>query len=101
MIIDETIEMPLEALKNAALENTKKAAADAQITFEEKRTINNNEVLYIKMKGTVQSKPFTYSGYYYAGKGETIQLITYTAQDLHDKFEYDFIDFFQRQGFFH
>jgi hypothetical protein len=93
MIIDETIQMPLEVLKNAALESTKKTAPDAQIIFEEKRTINTNEVLYMKMKGTVQSIPFTYLGYYYAGKAGTIQLITYTAQDLFDKFEADFIDF--------
>jgi len=93
MIIEERIQMPLETLKNAVFENAKKAAPDAQIIFEEKRTINNYEVLYMKMKGTVQSIPFTYLGCYYAGNAGTIQLITFTAQDLFDKFESDFIDF--------
>jgi hypothetical protein len=93
MIIDENIQMPLETLKNVAFENAKKAAPDAQIIAEEKRIINNNEVLYMKMKGTVQSIPFTYVGYYYSGSAGTIQLITYASQDLFDTFEADFIDF--------
>jgi hypothetical protein len=93
MIIDEAIQMPLETLKNVALENAKKAVPDAQIIFEEKKTIHNNELLYIKMSGTVQSVPFIYLGYYYSGNAGTIQLITYTAQALFDKFESDCIDF--------
>jgi hypothetical protein len=93
MIIDEDIQMPLETLKNVVIENAKKAAPDLQIIAEEKRTINNNEVLYLKMKGTVQSKPIIYLGYYYSGTAGTIQLTTYAAQDLFDTLESDFIGF--------
>jgi hypothetical protein len=93
MIIDEGIQMPLEQLKNIILENTKKAAPDVRITVEKKRVINNVEILYMQMEGTVQSIPFTYVGYYYTGEAGTIQIITYSAKDLIDEFESDFIDF--------
>jgi hypothetical protein len=93
MIIDEETQMPLDALKQAAFENAKKAAPDAQIIFAEKKFIHDNEVLYMKMTGTVQSTPFTYLGYYYSGAAGTIQLITYAKRDLFDKFESDLIEF--------
>jgi len=93
MIIDEGIQIPIEMLQNIALENIKKTAPDVRITDQGKRTINNNEVLYMKMQGSVQMKLFTYLGYYYTGNGGTIQLTTYTAQDLFEKFESDLLNF--------
>jgi hypothetical protein len=93
MIIDDGIQMSLEQLKTIALENAKKAAPDVKITVEKKRFINNTEILYMQMGGTVQSIPFTYMGYYYTGEAGTIQIITYSAKDLIDEFESDFIDF--------
>ncbi len=93
MIVPERIQMPLETLKSFALKNAQKAAPDARITFEEKRDVNDNKVLCMKIKGTIQSIPFTYLGYYYAGKAGTIQVITYTAQNLFAEFESDFTKF--------
>lgn len=99
MVIDEGIQMPLEQLKNIALENAKKAAPDekaapdVRIILEKKRFINNTEILYMQMEGTVQSIPFNYLGYYYTGEAGTIQIITYSAKDRIDEFESDFIDF--------
>ena len=43
MIIAERIEIPIEALKKAALENMKMVDKDAKIVFEEKRTVNGKE----------------------------------------------------------
>jgi hypothetical protein len=34
------------------------------------------------MKGTIEGIQFVYYGYYYAGKAGTIQLLTYTSQNL-------------------
>jgi hypothetical protein len=93
MIIDETMQMPLDMLKTMAWENVKKTVPDVHITDEGKKTINNNEVLYMKMEGTSQMKPVTYLGYYYTGNGGTIQLITYAAQDILTKIETDMVDF--------
>ncbi|OGP92480.1 MAG: hypothetical protein A2Z19_06080 [Deltaproteobacteria bacterium RBG_16_54_18] len=93
MIIDETMQMPQDMLKTMAWENVKKTVPDVHITDEGKKTINNNEVLYMKMEGTSQMKPVTYLGYYYTGNGGTIQAITYAAQDIFVKIEPDMVDF--------
>jgi hypothetical protein len=93
MVIDKIVYMPFEQLKNVALENIKKVAPDVKITFEEKRSINGNEVLSLKMEGTIQSIPSVFLGYYYAGEAGTIQIITYAAKNLIDAFEVDFIEF--------
>jgi hypothetical protein len=91
-VIDEMAYRPFEQLKNVALENIKETAPDAKIIFEEKRSINGNDVLYMKIEGTVQSIPSAFLGYYYAGEAGTIQIITYAANDVIDTLEPDCIE---------
>lgn len=93
MVIAERIEMSPEALRSMALEKATQAAPDAKITFEEKRSVNGSDVMCRQIKGTIQSIPFEYYGYYYTGKEGTIQVITYTAQNLFSEYEKDFVDF--------
>jgi hypothetical protein len=93
VLIVEEIGMPISSLKIIALENAKEAAPDAKITFEETRTVNGKEVLCMKIDGTVNQIPFRYFGYYYGGKQGTVQLITFTAQSLFEKYEPDFVAF--------
>ena len=93
LLIVEEIGIPLSTLREIALENAKEAAPDSRIVFEESRTINGKEVLVMKIDGTVKEIPFRYYGYYYGSKTGTVQLLTYTAQSLFDKYEQDFIEF--------
>jgi hypothetical protein len=92
-VIGERIQMPLATLKHAALENARQAARDARVVSEEKRLINGREVLYLQMKGTVEGIPLVYLGYYYSGKEGSVQVITFTAENLFEEFRKEFEGF--------
>jgi hypothetical protein len=72
--------------------NATKAAPDAQIVHEERRTVNGSEVLYLQIEGTIQGIPFVYHGYYYGGQGGCIQVIGYTAKNLVQEYRADIVD---------
>jgi hypothetical protein len=44
----------------------------------------------LQIRGTIQSIPFVYLGYYYSGQEGSIQLLTYTASNLFDEYRHDF-----------
>lgn len=92
-VLVEEISIPISTLREVALENAKAAAPDARIIFEENRTVNKTQVLCMKIEGTVKGIPFRYYGYYYGGKQGTIQVLTFTGQNLFAKYEQDFTDF--------
>jgi hypothetical protein len=93
MIIAEGLSIPMTALKRIALENARMAAPDARIILEEKRIVNGREVLCLKILGTIEQIPFTYYGYYYGGPAGTIQVITFTGQNLFNRYEAEFTSF--------
>lgn len=93
MVIFERIEMNVESLKNIALENAKNAAPDAKIIYEDRRIVNGSEVLCVRIIGTIDNIAFQYYNYYYAGPAGTIQMVTFTSQNLIQEYENDFLDF--------
>ena len=99
MVITERMELSLEALKNVAVMNARKAAPDVEITFEEKRQVNGKDILALQMKGTIEGIPFSYYGYYYTGKEGTIQAIAYTTQNLLNEYKADFEEFLNGLSF--
>ena len=82
MMITERIEIPLEALKKAALENAKTAAPDIKIIKQEYRNVNDKKILMLQMNGTADGIKFSYFGYYFSNAKGTVQLVTYTSQGL-------------------
>ncbi|MCS7074722.1 MAG: hypothetical protein NZ108_09670, partial [Bacteroidia bacterium] len=94
--IPERIEVPLESLRNIALENAKSAAPDIEIVKEEYRTVNGKKVLMMCMDGTLQGMKFSYLGYYYAGENTAIQFLTYTTTNLMNEYMKDFEDLLNR-----
>lgn len=88
--IAERITMSLEALRESALENARKAAPDAQIVAERDITVNGIPVKNLQIEGTIENIPFTYFGYYWAGKAGTLQVIAFTGQNLFDEFMPEF-----------
>lgn len=82
MIIAEKLEIPMENLKDIALENGREAAPDLHVVQEEYRIVNGQKVLFLQLNGTLQGIKFTYYGYYYSSPGGTVQFITYTSQGL-------------------
>ena len=82
MIITEKLEIPMENLKDIAVENGRAAAPDLEVVQEEYRMVNGNKVLFLQLNGTLQGIKFTYYGYYYSSNAGTVQFIMYTSQDL-------------------
>lgn len=89
MIIPERIEIPMDSLKEAALQNALAVAEDALVTFDEIRTVNGVEMTAMKMTGTIMGIPFEYYGYYYSGNAGTIQFLTYTSANLAPQYQAD------------
>lgn len=82
MLISEKMQIPIETLKGIAIENGRSVAPDIKVIKEEYRNVNGIQVLMMQMVGTIQGMRFTYYGYYYSNSNGTIQLITYTGENL-------------------
>lgn len=87
MIITEQIQIPLKSLKNIAVENARAAAPNLSIVKEEYRIVNGIKVLHLQMNGTMQGIDFTYYGYYYSNDNGTVQFVTFTSQNLFNKYK--------------
>ena len=93
MLISEKMQIPIETLKGVAVENAKSAAPDIKIIKEEYLNVNGIKVLMLQMSGTLQGLRFTYYVYYYSNSNGTIQLITYTAENLFPNYLEDIEEF--------
>ncbi|HEY8935613.1 MAG TPA: hypothetical protein VIM65_10355 [Cyclobacteriaceae bacterium] len=82
MLITERIEIPIESLKQIAIDNAKNVAPDIEVVKQDYRMVNGTKVLFMQMNGTIQGIKFSYLGYYYSNPAGTVQFITYTAQNL-------------------
>lgn len=82
MLIAEKVQIPLESLKDIALENAKDAAPDIKLIKEEYRMVNGKKMLMLEMAGTIQGMRFMYHGYYYSNENGTVQFIAYTGEKL-------------------
>ena len=90
MAIVERIEVPIQQLKEIALQNAKKAAPDAQIVAEKQVTINGSEGLLVDVNGTIQGIKFRYHGFYFSNSAGSAQIVAYTSQNLFDEYEGEF-----------
>ena len=93
MLISEKMQIPIETLKRVAVENAMGVAPDIKIVKQEYRTVNGIQVLMLRMEGTIQGMEVTYFGYYYSNSNGSIQLISYTGQNLFSGFKDDIVDF--------
>lgn len=89
MIITEGLEIPVETLRNIALQNAREAAPDIHIVSQEYRMVNGLKVLCMQMDGTLQGIKFSYVGYYYSNAKGTLQFLSYTSQALLPKYKAD------------
>jgi len=65
-----------------ALENARTMVPDIKIVKEEYRMVNGLKVLFLQMNGTFQGIKFSFYGYYFSNSKGSMQLITYTSQNL-------------------
>ena len=90
MIIGQRVQVSMEELERAALNNAKKVAPDITLLFREKRVISGKHFHCLQMTGTIQGNSIMYYGYYYGGPEGTLQVICYTTPDLFDQAKTDF-----------
>ena len=93
MLIAERMNVPISTLREVAIKNARSAAPDVKVIKEENRTVNGVNLLCMQMEGTIEGIQFTYYGYYYAGKAGSIQLLTYTAQNLFQESQAEMAEF--------
>jgi hypothetical protein len=93
MVISERIQVPIDQLRKIAFGNVSKEANDARVVEEQHRRVNGIDVLLLRIEGTISGIPFTYLGYYYGGAAGTVQVITYTGQNLFKEYRKDFEEF--------
>ncbi len=79
IVIPERIEIPLETLKEIALDNAREAAPDTKITKSGYVKVNGKKVFMMQMEGTIKGISFVYLGYYYSGKQGSIQFINLSS----------------------
>jgi hypothetical protein len=89
MLIAEKIQIPIETLKEIALENARNVSPDIKIVKEEYRNVNGIKVLMLQLQGTIKGINFTYYGYYYSNANGSMQLIAYTGGGLFENYKKD------------
>ena len=84
--------MPLETLKKIAIENARKVAPDAEVVLDEERQISGTPATIMGITGTIDGIPFRYHSFYWTGEKGSVQVITYTSQNLFEEYVDDFND---------
>ncbi len=87
MILPERVTLSTEGLLKIAAENAQKVAKDVKIFDKEMRIVNGSYVCEMKLRGETKGIKFIYYSYYVTRPKCTIQLITYTTQDLFDEYK--------------
>jgi hypothetical protein len=90
--IIERISMPLETLKKIAVDNARNVAPDAEVVLDEERQINGKTAAIMGINGTIDGIPFRYHSFYWTGEKGSVQVITYTSQNLFAEYHDDFDD---------
>ncbi|NJK95666.1 MAG: hypothetical protein HC905_12840 [Bacteroidales bacterium] len=86
LLITERIEIPLESLKRIAFENARKVSPEVVLVKEEYRTVNGQKVYCMQLDGIMEGIKFSYFGYYFSYEKGSVQLVSYTTQNLLDEF---------------
>lgn len=86
VIITEKIEVPLETMKNIALQNARQIAPDVHVVKQEYRMVNGQKVLYLELFGTMDGMKIAYAGYFFSNSSGTVQFITFTSQNLLEEY---------------
>lgn len=93
LVIADRIQIPLETMKRVVISNAESLMQNQVVTENELRTVNGQELLYIRMHGNVDGVPMEYMVYVISGRMGTVQLFTFTGGNLIAQHENDFFEF--------
>lgn len=88
-IIAEELELNMETLEQTVLSNAQAADPNATITNRTEKTVNGKDILVLEMTATIQGLNFVYYGYYYTGEEGTLQVMTWTTDNVAEKYRAD------------
>lgn len=91
-VIAEPTRLTFDYVKAFVLQSARKHMTDAEIVIQEKRVINGHEVMFLNIRGQHQASPLTYLNYYYVGDEGTVQVYTWTLQNLAAKYQQDMLN---------
>lgn len=89
LVISEKVGMPLSTLREVVVENLRSASSELRIVEEETRTVNGREILRLVVDASVDGIPIRYHGHYYSGDEGTLQVMTWTSQNLYGEYRED------------
>jgi hypothetical protein len=81
-IIFERSEISIDMLQEIALKNARGLAPDVKVIEQERRSVNGTDVRLMRFEGNARGFKFTFYGYYYGGPQGTVQLVTWTGQNI-------------------
>lgn len=82
VIIAERPEIASDQLAKIALSNARQLAPDVRVVEEKRHRISGREVVSLRMDGTTDGVKLAFLGYYYGGPEGSIQVVTWTSQNL-------------------
>jgi hypothetical protein len=92
MIITEKKQVPVQRIKDAAVDNFHRTGTEFKISEEQKIIVNGTEGLLLKIDALVDGIPFSYLNGYFSTPQGTFQLITFTAYNLFDRYRQEMMD---------
>jgi Caspase domain len=92
LVIPERLSFRFSSIKEIVFNLVRQAAPDAKVISEEIKMVDGQNIVAMKIEGTVQGLPLIYYGYYYTGEAGTIQVVTYTGKNLFNEYEQDFTE---------
>jgi hypothetical protein len=92
LVIAEKIQVPLQKMKAAAVENFNKTATEYKITEEQNIQVNGTDGLLLKIDALVDGVPFAYLNAYFSTAQGTFQVMSFTGYNLFDRYRKDMTD---------
>jgi hypothetical protein len=93
IVVTEKIEIPLQKLRETALDNFKKAGAECKVSEEQTITVNGMSGLLLKIDALVDGIPYAYLNCYFSTSQGTFQILTFTGYNLFDRYRKEMMDF--------
>jgi hypothetical protein len=93
LVIAERIEVPLQKIREIALDNFKKAGTEYKVSEEQRIMVNGTEGLLLKIDALVEGIPYAYLNCYFSTDRGTYQVMTFTGYNLFDRYRKEMMDF--------
>jgi hypothetical protein len=93
VIISGRIGIPTTVLRDKVLKSGQETDPSAQITFEEKRIVNGQQVLVIEISTTMEGELYKFLGYFHGGASGSIAVIGIVPETLFTKNKGDLTEF--------